>query len=111
MKELEQVINQNQDKQEVRTPQKQEYKFEGSIQVPKGTSLWYFNLNTMKFGKVEPFKVENKVDFKTGKVSEKKKASHDSANLYVLAINAKNAARKFNNMEILKSNNIKINLR
>lgn len=92
-------------------PAKEEYTHMGSIQIPKGMKLYYFNKRTCNFGEVPITKTEHKVDFKTGTTSKRSTSTHDKDNMYVLAINAKNAVRKLNKTDLFKANDIKIRLK
>jgi len=107
MKDLE---PKHEDRVEEVVDQRKEKTHIGHIVVPKGANLYFFNERTFKFGMVEISKVNHQVNFDTGTTSKKQEAWHDPDNEYVLAINLRNAARKFNRMPFLIRNGVKINV-
>ena len=88
----------------------QEYTFVGSMVMYKGTHLWSFNLKTNEFRRVE---LKAEVDVTIGQSKKKLtfadivlmrpaesvfkyRADFNPDCMYCIAINAKNAAKKFN---------------
>lgn len=75
---------------EIQKPVKKTKKFLGTIHPHKGQFLWKLNLETMQITKVEYDQVNVKMN---GEVH--KKLEVEDGHLYALAINGKNAKRKF----------------
>ena len=90
--------------------QKKGKRFIGSMTLKKGTKCYFFNLRTCEFGLL-PLISQAKSDPNTGQLSIRHKAQFNDDCLYTMAINPKNAARKFNHHSALRSLGIFINLK
>ena len=77
----------------IEAPCKQEYKFVGSIDLPKGVRLFALNTRTWKLDEV-CVKKEVMMSIQTQKELEIRKAIHNQECIYIKAINQSNADRK-----------------
>ena len=75
--------------------QKQEYKFFGQINLPKGMTLWAVTIET---GDLEKVIIQRKVSvsIETKKPVFESQAQYDPKKVYLVALNKKNAVRKYN---------------
>jgi len=85
---------------ETKAEQKQEYKLIGSMRIPRGMKLFAFNIDTQEMKEVvrTPIDTANYTDAAQHKkdIGDKKtKTMHDARSFYIIAINKKNAYRKF----------------
>ena len=91
MKELELHDKIRQDIQ-IEAPWKQEYKLIGSIRMEKGVKL--FALSTTSWELTEVITRDEVMMNMDGGIEKKRKAFHSAENIYIKAINRKNAERK-----------------
>ncbi len=88
---------------EIQAEQKQEYKLVGSMVIPRGMKLFSFNPDSREFKEVHRTPIDTAsftdvIQHKTDIAVKKTKAIHDPKAVYIIAINKKNAMRKFINL-------------
>ncbi|MFA6917028.1 MAG: hypothetical protein WC222_11570 [Parachlamydiales bacterium] len=89
------IITDNQAGIELQDKVRQEYKFFGSVPLRKGMILYEITMST---GEIKPLHIERNaaLDITTGKPVFNSKAIYNPKCFYIMAINEKNAIRKYN---------------
>lgn len=89
------VITDNRAGIELQDKMQQHYKFFGSVPLRKGMTLFEIVMST---GDIHPLEIQRKasLDITTGKPVLENRAVYNPSCFYILALNKKNAIRKYN---------------
>ena len=72
--------------------QKQEYKYLGSLRIPRGLKLWVYNPEKNEIHEAK--KTGKKTIDLQGRIKTSQRVQYDPKNFYVIALNKKSALKK-----------------